>query len=123
MYEFPKHKIILELGESDNNCLERIEFQFDSQMSLDNLMNSVFRPLLIGLGYLNSTISEYFNMNECGEEYKEETPDIGDGMLDPLDPDDDGHWVRGDQKEKDKMFLPKTSEEMKDCSDLDTNDL
>lgn len=102
MYEFPKHKIILELGEDRENCLEKIEFQFDSQITMDDLMNQVFRPLLIGLGYGNDAINRCFNMDEFGDE-------LEDGSLDlpPIESE----------------FLPKTQEELKNCSDLSTNDL
>jgi len=81
MIEFPTHKIILEMGENRENCLLKTEISFDSQIDLPNFLNQVIRPILISMGYLNCTISEAFNMNECGEEYKE-TLDFEDGALD-----------------------------------------
>jgi hypothetical protein len=108
---FAKHKITLELGEDRENCLEKIEFQFDSQINLDDLINQVFRPLLIGLGYCNETITNSFHMNEFGEDV--ETPDFEDGALD----------IEKDLPPIESEFLPKTQEELKDCSDLSTNDL
>lgn len=75
MIEFPKHKIILELGEDNSSdgvsCLERVEIKFDSQIDIEELMNRVFRPILISLGYSNKTINDWFNMNEFGEEVEE----------------------------------------------------
>ena len=83
MINFPTHKIILEMGEDRDNCLDKIEVSFDSQISLDNLLNQVIRPILIGIGYMNEQVSEAFNMSEWGEEL--EAPDFEDGALNPED--------------------------------------
>jgi len=71
MIDFPNHKIILEMGEDNENCLNRIEVEFNCQIRIDELLNRVIRPILIGLTYTNETISEAFNMNECGESLDE----------------------------------------------------
>ena len=79
MIEFPTHKIILEVGDDGEDCLKRIEISYNSQITLDELLNRVFRPILIGLTYTNDSINKAFNMNEFGEELEEES---GDGKFD-----------------------------------------
>jgi len=79
MIEFPTHKIILEVGDDREDCLKKVEISYDSQISLDELLNKVFRPILIALTYTNDSINKAFNMNEFGEELEEES---GDGKFD-----------------------------------------
>jgi len=71
MIEFPTRKLILEVGDDNENCLKKIEVSFDSQISIDELLNQVIRPILIGLTYTNDTINKAFHMTEYGEELED----------------------------------------------------
>jgi len=99
MVKFPNHKIILECGEDEENCLNRIEIDFNSQICLDDLLNQVFRPILIGLGYTNNSINESFNMTEFGE-------DLGDNFNREMRKSDNGF-----------------DDDLTNCEDLDTNEI
>ena len=81
---FGDHKLTLDISDKSSLMVKKVEITWDEQADIDQVMNEVFRPILIALSYTNDTISEAFNMNECGERLEEEEKielDIRDDII------------------------------------------
>jgi hypothetical protein len=69
MYEiFGDHKLTLDISDKSRLMVKKVEITWNEQADIDQVMNEVFRPILIALSYTNDTINEAFNMTEFGEE-------------------------------------------------------
>lgn len=89
---FGNHKLTLDISPESTLFVKKVEIDFSEEAGIEEILNEVFRPILIAMSFTNDSISNAFNMNEFGEELKGEDiyrnlikdiPDFEDGLLDP----------------------------------------
>ena len=60
------HVLSMRFGESSSHYLRRVSFEFSPDLTIDDLVEEVLKPLLVTIGYHPDNIAEVFG--EKGEE-------------------------------------------------------